>query len=252
VLPVRGAGVREVYGYRRNGRGLFLSGGPKPMRENGAIAAVPITEYYLEIGRWMGLKVGEGVRPRLYISEETQRRGEELLRRYGIKEGELVIGLNPGASFGSSKCWPAENFARVAEMVEERFGAKVMLLTAPGEEEIRAAIMGGTKARVIDTGRDEVDLDLLKPLVRRCGVLITNDTGPRHYAVAFDVPVVVLMGPTNPGYTASNLERTEVIRVELGCSPCHKKVCPRGHECMRGITPAMVVEATERLLEKWN
>ncbi|MHC5172345.1 MAG: glycosyltransferase family 9 protein [Planctomycetota bacterium] len=74
-----------------------------------------------------------------------------------------------------------------------------------------------------------MDLALLKPLIKRCDVLITNDTGPRHYAVAFNVPVVAIMGPTDPRYTAANLEKTVVIRQELECSPCHKKVCPIDH-----------------------
>jgi heptosyltransferase-2 len=91
---------------------------------------------------------------------------------------------------------------------------------------------------------------LLKPLVKRCNLMVTNDTGPRHYAVAFDVPVVVLMGPTDPRYTNANLERTVVLRQELPCSPCHKKVCPRGQECMTGITPSMVLAAARSLLAR--
>ena len=74
-------------------------------------------------------------------------------------------------------------------------------------------------------GPADIDLEVLKPLVKRCNLFITNDTGPRHYAVAFDVPIVVLMGSTDPRYTDANTERTIVVRKELDCSPCHKKVC---------------------------
>jgi heptosyltransferase-2 len=102
---------------------------------------------------------------------------------------------------------------------------------------------------MIDTRADRVDLEMLKPLVKRCNLFVTNDTGPRHYAVAFDVPTVVIMGSTDPRYTAANLEHTAVVRKELACSPCHKKVCPRQHECMREIRPAEVLEAAERLLK---
>ena len=91
---------------------------------------------------------------------------------------------------------------------------------------------------------------MLKPFVQRCGLMITNDTGPRHYAVALNVPVVVIMGPTDPRYTNANLDRTVVVRKELECSPCHKKVCPRGHECMKGIQPNEVFAAAEQLLRK--
>jgi len=85
--------------------------------------------------------------------------------------------------------------------------------------------------------------------VNRSTLFDTNDTGPRHYAVAFDVPTVVIMGSTDPRYTAANLERTAVVRKELDCSPCHKKTCPRQHECMREIRPAEVLAAAERLMK---
>ena len=164
--------------------------------------------------------------------------------------GDKVIGLNPGASFGSSKCWPAQNFARTAELFEEKTGARILLFAGPGEDEIVKAILSKTSAKIINTAPDRVDLELLKPLVKRCNLFVTNDTGPRHYAVAFDVPAVVIMGPTDPRYTSSNLDKTIVIRVDLDCSPCHKKTCPADHRCMTQITPEMVLEAGEKLLSE--
>ena len=81
--------------------------------------------------------------------------------------------------------------------------------------------------------------------------MVTTDTGPRHYATALGVPVVVVMGPTDPRYTAVNLDRTIVIRLtELECSPCHLKTCPLPHHgCMAWITPDEVLQACETLLE---
>ncbi|UCE72002.1 MAG: hypothetical protein JSU99_01460, partial [Nitrospiraceae bacterium] len=106
-------------------------------------------------------------------------------------------------------------------------------------------------ATIINTGPDRVDLALLKPLINRCNLLITNDTGPRHYGVAFSVPVVVIMGPTNPVYTASNLDKSVVLRKEMDCSPCHKRTCPHGHHnCMKMITPDEVLQAGIQLLEE--
>jgi len=252
ALEVWLGGAKRIYGYRGQFRGMFLTGGPRRARGDGGIVPVAMQQYYLEIARWLGLRMPERVKPRLYIGAETQRRADAFLSRYGIDGQQLVIGLNPGASFGPSKRWPAEYFAELAELLERRFGAKVILFFGPGEDETAQRIVSATKANVIDTSGERVDLDLLKPLVRRCDVFVTNDTGPRQYAVAFDVPVVVIVGPTDPGYTSSNLERTEVIREQLDCMPCHKKVCPRGHECMTRIMPETVLEAVGRLLEKWN
>jgi len=249
ILAVWLGGAGDIYGYRRNFRGVLLKGGPKPLRKNGAIKAIPMTEYYLEIGRWLGLKMPENALPRLYMSEQIRQQGDELLQRYGITAGEQVIGLNPGASFGSSKCWPPEYFAQLAEMLEKRLNARIILFTGPGEEPIAEAIMNQTRAKLIDATPDKVDLEGLKPLVQRCDLLITNDTGPRHYAAALGVPVVVLMGPTNPEYTFYRQDNEEVIRIDLPCSPCHKKVCPTEHECMKAITPEIVLEKSLKLLK---
>jgi heptosyltransferase-2 len=249
ALTVRLGGAKRTYGYRRSGRGILLTGGPEPKREGGKIVPMPMVEYYLEICRWLGLETPASAKPSLYVGADLRRKAALLFEKYGIEERDMVIGLNPGASFGSSKCWPAEHFAALAELIEGRLNAKILLLSGPGEESIVQAIMSQTHARIIDTGPDKIDLALLKPVIRRCDLLITNDTGPRHYAVAFDVPVVVIMGPTDPRYTAASLEKTMVIRKDLDCSPCHKKVCPTDHRCMTEITPDMVFEQTMKLLK---
>ncbi|HUU16633.1 MAG TPA: lipopolysaccharide heptosyltransferase II [Sedimentisphaerales bacterium] len=250
ALSVWLGGVRNIYGYRRNFRGIFLKGGPEPIRNNYRIVPMPTTEYYLGICRWLGLNVPEKVQPRLFIGQQILERAESLFQKYGIRENDLVIGLNPGASFGVSKCWPPEHFAELAELCEKELGAKFLLLSGPGEEPIAQAVLKKSRADIINTYDDKVDLEMLKPLVQRCNLLITNDTGPRHYAVALDIPVVVILGPTNPDYTAANLDRTIVIRKEMDCSPCHKKICPREHQCMTEITAAEVFTAAKKLLKE--
>jgi heptosyltransferase-2 len=137
-------------------------------------------------------------------------------------------------------------------MLQSEFRSKIILFAGPREDEIAETIVSMSKAQIIDTSPDKVDLDLLKPLIKRCELLITNDTGPRHYGVALNIPTVVLMGPTNPKYTESDLDSSEVIRLELPCSPCHKKVCPRDHECMTDITPQMVLEKSKELIKRNN
>lgn len=249
ALTIRLSGIRKIYGYHREWRNLLLTGGPIAAR-NGTAVPIPMGEYYLEICRWLDLELPERPRPTLFIGEELRRRGDALLAKYGIAESDFLIGLNPGASFGSSKCWPPEYFAELAGLCHKILNARVILFAGPGEETIIEAILDRAEVDLIDTRPDRVDLELLKPLVQRCNLFVTNDTGPRHYAVAFEVPTVVIMGSTDPRYTAANLDHQAVVRKELDCSPCHKKVCPRQHECMREIRPAEVLEAAERLLKR--
>ncbi len=247
-LPLWLGKAKNIYGYKRDFRGMFLSGGPRPQRDGSKFVPLPMQEYYLELCRWLNLKLPAELKPKLFIGSELQKKGNEILQKYGIKDDDIVIGINPGASYGSSKCWPVEHFAATAELFSQKKGVKILLLTGRGEEKIADAIIEKSKTPIINTAPDKINLEMLKPLINRCSLLITNDTGPRHYAVAFDIPVVVIMGPTNPIYTATNLDETIVIRKDLDCSPCHKKICPTDHRCMRQITPQMVFEAGEKLL----
>lgn len=248
ALALRLSGIRTLYGYRRQWRSLLLAGGPAPKRDGGRVVPIPMIEYYLEVCRWLGLDVPRQPKPTLYIGQELQRRADAVLRRLGVAETDFLVGMNPGASFGSSKCWPAEYFVELVGLCRKKLGAKVILFGGPGDKEIVEAILDRTGGDVLDTRPDTIDLELLKPMVKRCNLFITNDTGPRHYAVALDVPAVVIMGPTDPRYTAANLEHTAVVRRELDCSPCHLKVCPRGHECMKEIRPEEILAAAEQLL----
>jgi heptosyltransferase-2 len=249
VLAVWFGGIRGIFGYRRNHRSFLLTGGPRPIYTGNGILPIPMVDYYMEICRWLHLEIPEVTKPSLFLSHSLKKRGKQLFDRYGIKYDDMVIGMNPGAKFGSSKCWPPEYFARLAELFVKRWDCKILLFIGPGEDEIAQSILEFSKATIVNTGPDKVDLALLKYLIRRCQLLVTNDTGPRHYAVAFDVPVVVIMGPTDPRYTAANLEKTLVLRQELDCSPCHKKKCPRDHECMSMIKPETVFEGSETLLK---
>jgi heptosyltransferase-2 len=89
----------------------------------------------------------------------------------------------------------------------------------------------------------------LKPVLRRARLLVTTDTGPRHVATAFGTPAVVVMGPTDPRHTASNLDRTRVLRVDVECGPCHLKTCPIDHRCMTALTATDALRAADSLLE---
>jgi heptosyltransferase-2 len=251
TLSVFLGGARAIYGYRRGVRRLLLSGGPAPVRNQAGIVPRPMTEYYIDICRWLGLSPPADLRPSLFFSDDTARKAAQLLAGWGIQPEDMVIGLNPGAKFGSSKCWPPEYFGALCDRLAATWKCKIVLFAGPGEAPLTSLVTQNTAVPVIDTGPNRIDLALLKPLIRRCQLLITNDTGPRHYAVALGVPVVVLMGPTDPRYTGMNIEKTRVIRQELPCSPCHEKVCPLGHHtCMTAIAPDRVLGVCQQLLRE--
>jgi heptosyltransferase-2 len=206
-----------------------------------------MVDYYLELASASGAKP-HGRQLELFLPPETKKKAGDLMLGLGWKEGETWIGLNPGASFGASKCWMPERFAEAGDRLADRFKARCVILAGPGEEEVQRDIAERMKSSPAAPHPADLPLDVLKGVVRKLALLVTNDTGPRHFAHAFDVPAVVLMGPTDPRYTRCEDEKAVVLRAEMDCGPCHLKVCPEDHRCMTALTPGMVVEAAEELL----
>ncbi len=90
----------------------------------------------------------------------------------------------------------------------------------------------------------------LKALVRRSDLLVTNDTGPRHFACAFNVPVVTIFGSTDPRWTETDYALERKIIVPVDCGPCMKRTCPLDHRCMMRVTAEMVLGAALELLRQ--
>lgn len=245
-LIARLAGIPRRVGYVRNLGGFLLTDRVRYPGPGGAKIPEPMPLRFGRLVTALGTELGD-LRPRLAVPAECEVALRGRLDRLGIAGGAPLIGLSPGASFGASKIWPPEHFAALGDHLVARYGAQVVILVGPGEEPIAREIEARMREPAVSTADDLVPLDELKALVRELRLLVTTDTGPRHYAVAFGVPTVVLMGPTDPRHTDIHLERTVVMRLELPCSPCHLKVCPIDHRCMRDLGPESVLESIEEL-----
>lgn len=252
------AGVPYRLGYTQ-GRRLLMTHGLKakiPKRRDGKRygprrVPVPMPQYYAALLDTQGMPRVD-YHPILRVTEEEEAQAQVCLERLGIQPGHRLVLLNPGAAFGSTKLWYPENWARLADSLRERLGpeARMVVLVGPGEEEIAKAIIARSGAQIQAAIDPRVPLGTLKPVVRRADAMVTTDSGPRHVAVAFDVPHVVLMGPTHPDYTSANLEHGVVVRHEVDCGPCHLKTCPLDHRCMKLITPDEVLQTTLDLLSR--
>jgi heptosyltransferase-2 len=191
------------------------------------------------------------------VTASERRDAEAILARAGLDpaierpashgRAPLVL-LNPGAQYGAAKCWLPENFAAVADKLIEELGASVLVSGAPRERPIIDAILRHMKHAPIDISKLGIELGSLKEITRRCDLMITNDTGPRHIAAAFDVPVVTIFGPTHPEWTEIYFPKERKVSVKVFCGPCQKKTCPLDHRCMTRVTPGMVYETAMGLL----
>ncbi len=208
ALITRIAGIGRRIGYDRDARGMLLTDRlDAPKTPSGRWAPVPAVEYYLRLAceRLLDAPVPDwrgGVAPmELGITDEQRAAGAAVLERAGVREGERFAVLNPGGN-NEAKRWPPERFALVAEHLAGTHGLRAVINGAPGEAELVSRIaVAAPAARCVELPRLGITLGALKEVVRRASLMVTNDTGPRHFGAALGVPLVSLFGPTDHRWT---------------------------------------------------
>jgi heptosyltransferase-2 len=255
ALLARLGGCRGIIGYDRDGRGLLLDRRLRPARgPDGAFLPAPMIDYYNALAIEAGCDPPE-TRMELPLTDRAEQEARDLWDKAGMegRTGPAVI-LNPGGAFGPSKMWPAERYAALADALIDRCQARIILNAAPNEKSIALRVEAAMTHRpTISFARRDNSLPLLRSLVRRCDLMVTNDTGARHFGVALGLDVVTLFGSTDPRWTDLYYDRERMIRVDLPCSPCQKKICPlpagpRYHKCMEDIDVEQVLDACLELL----
>ncbi len=255
ALVFRLAGIPRRLGWSYGGRGVLLTDRLVPAMKGHRRVPRPMPRYYLDLARHLGCEV-LSERSALAVSDDGEREADAFLARHGAV-GTPLVGMNVGAAFGPSKHWRADRFGEVAAGLRERHGLRGVVLCGPGEEtlgrQVEDAVVAAGGSDVIRTSDDMLSLAGLKSVVRRLALMVTTDTGPRHFALAFDVPVVCVMGSTDPRMTDQPRPTAEVVRLEphLDCMPCHEKVCPlQHHDCLERLAAAPVLAACDRVLER--
>jgi heptosyltransferase II len=256
ALICKMAGIRRIVGYERDGRGFLLSDRLLPIKERGKFVPTPIVKYYLGLCQYLGAK-NRDLALRLFVTESERREADAVFAHAGLDatsdrpasrgQPPLIL-LNPGAQYGAAKCWLPESFAALGDRFIDELGATVLISAAPKERRIVDAILRQMRHAPIDLSSLGSTLGALKEIVRRCDLMVTNDTGPRHIAAAMDVPVVTIFGPTHPEWTEIYYAKERQVAVKVFCGPCQKKTCPLDHRCMTRVTPAMVYNAAMELL----
>ncbi|MCK9564240.1 MAG: lipopolysaccharide heptosyltransferase II, partial [Bacteroidales bacterium] len=159
--------------------------------------------------------------------------------------------LCPGAEFGPAKRWPERHYGAVAAAVVERgwqvwvFGSArdkpvaETLVQHAGEAAVHCRILAG-----------ETELAEAVDLLSLASAVVSNDSGLMHVAAALARPLVVLYGPTSPGFTPPLAKEVEVLSIAVDCGPCFQRECPKGHQkCLVDISPTRVLDALDRLMD---
>lgn len=237
------AGIPVRLGKSSDGRGLMLTGRYRPDERAPGGHEV---EYYLGLVKHFGIS-GKATVPYLATTPVEDAEAAALLAAHGIQPGDFVLGVNPGAAYGSAKRWYPERFAAVARQLVTQENAKVVIFGGPGEADIATEITQHLEGTCLNLAGTTTVRGLLA-LVRRCSLFITNDSGPMHIAAAFGVPLVAIFGSTDHATTAPYTDRAVIVRKDIDCAPCKLRECPTDHRCMTAVTADDVVRAAEQLL----
>jgi heptosyltransferase-2 len=242
------ARIRQRIGYDRDGRGVFLTDRLLPAKDNGRFVPGPMIQYYLALAGYLGASQSDTAME-LFTSPEDETAIDRLLPQWGLGADHGILVLHPGGGFGPSKRWPPERFARVADVLAERFDLAVALSAGPTESDVAQALQDSMSRPAVNLAPKNISIGQLKVLLRRSRLMISNDTGPRHVAVAFGVPVVTIFGSTDPAWTDTFFDGERIVRAQVDCGPCQKKTCKQDHRCMERISPNMVLAPAVELLE---
>ncbi len=158
-----------------------------------------------------------------------------------------LIGLHAGAR-PSSRRWPAQYFAAVADELTQKFNAHIILTGSTDEKVIVQAVETHMKTLPLNLA-GETSLGGLAALISEMDLFVSNDTGPAHIAIALDTPSITIFGPAEyQRWAPLDQVRHPIVRRSVECSPCGYWDCPIDHRCLRWIHPAMVMTVAERLL----
>lgn len=184
------------------------------------------------------------VSPEVFFSEGESAFADEYIESLGIEPDRKILFLAPNSPRSSRK-WKREYFVLIGKWLIEKYNAKILLAWGPGEEEYTETI-----TREIGKDAEMIPLTSLKEMaaiISRSGLMITNDSGPKHIANAVGVPTITIYGPTDPGnWNHPDWKANPVLRADVPCIQCERNVCNRErHFCMEGVTPNEVMRAVE-------
>lgn len=250
ALLVTLAGCQEIVGYARYGRDMLLSHRLYPQRGRyGRPKPTPVIDDYNRLVEAIGV-TDPGHKMELHTTVADELQANKVCERLGLTAYPHWIGINPGGAFGAAKHWPSTYFAEVARELVGKPGHAVVVLCGPAERETARQIVNEAAHPAVFSLADvPVSLGLTKAVVRRLRLLISTDSGPRHFAPAFNVPVVSLFGPTHIEWTITYFPDETHLQKRLPCGPCQQRVCPlQHHRCMTELLPGEVLVACDRML----
>lgn len=236
--------VQHRIGYATHKRSLLLNH-PIPFPTQRASQHLVIT--YKMLLEPLGIPVSQ-TPPRLYLTQAEQQAARDKLASHGVQPTDLVIGINPGAAYGSAKCWLPERFKQLSQNLLDNPKLKIVFFgDKAGAPLVQDICAGLPSDRVVDLAAKTTLRELIA-CIQACNLFLTNDSGPMHVASALNVPLIALFGSTSD-VTTSPYQGGTVIHKHVPCSPCYRRECPIDFRCMTRIEVKEVYDEVQRFLK---
>ncbi|MBV8819915.1 MAG: lipopolysaccharide heptosyltransferase II [Acidobacteriaceae bacterium] len=234
ALIARLAGIPQRIGYSRDGRAALLTTAVRPPKKD----ELPAHErfYYLELLRRAGILESFG--------------DQEDIRLEGARAGRTaIIGVSPGAAYGSAKRWIPERFAHAAAELARTRQASIALFGSKDERTLCEEVAAMLSGHHVTNYAGQTTLAQFIELAASCEVFLTNDSGAMHISSALGVPTVAIFGATDHLATGPTGTHSRVVREPVECSPCLLRECPIDHRCMTAVSSERVVQEALHLLK---
>ena len=237
------AKIPQRWGYKKDGRGILLTKGILAKRKENHVHQA---HYYLNLLSSLGLEEFPEEFS-LPVDQREMARTEAWLESQNVPIKKPLVIINPGAYYGSAKRWPAEKYAELASLLQNRIQAQILIVGSDDDAPLAEAISSRmSQCPLVLTG--QTSLPQLASLIRSADLFVTNDSGPMHLANSLKTPLVALFGPTEPARTGPLQQPALVIHKGAPCWPCSYRQCPFDHRCMMAISPEEVFQACRKLL----
>ncbi|MFA5148391.1 MAG: lipopolysaccharide heptosyltransferase II [Candidatus Omnitrophota bacterium] len=241
------AGIPERVGYDKKW-GFLLTKRLKDTKHYGEKHEI---DYNFDVLRSVGITANDRA---LYmpVKPEYERVIARFIDLADLGNKDSIVAVNPGASC-PSKRWPAYRFGRVADELIGRHNVKIVIIGGPAD----VKTVGDMKTGMLHSPivlSEQHSIGEVAALLKRCKLLISNDSGPVHIAVAVGTPVISIFGRTDPGLSPQRWgpvgPRDIAIHKDVGCKECLAHNCKLGFKCLEAVSAEEVLLAAEGLLGK--
>lgn len=234
------AKIPNRVGWLRELRGILLTDGRKLDKE----------QYPLMIERFIALAFPKNTklpqpypRPTFSVNEQSV---QQALIKHKLNIEKPITVMCPGAEFGPAKRWPEQHYAAVANELLDQ-GGQVWLMGSGNDQSVTRQLNNLTHNRCQDLA-GTTSLGEAIDLMSLAQQVITNDSGLMHIAAALNRPLIAIYGSSSPEFTPPLADKVAIVREDLPCSPCFKRICPLEHlNCLKQLQPSKVLAALNQL-----